>query len=796
MPVVQFLLRAALPARRAAPPNLSSCAKVALPPLRFPRSDRLYASQPNLPIQNIRNLGIIAHIDAGKTTSTERMLFYAGHTSKIGDVDKGSTVTDYLPQERERGITIQSACIPLAWKDHLINLIDTPGHVDFTMEVERSIRVLDGAVVILDAVSGVEAQTETVWKQANRYQVPRIAFVNKMDREGANFVRSVRSMEKRLGGWGISLPVQWPVVMDESHSASGIGSGGPAFEGVIDLVSMERLDWSRDPTGRIVRREKLETGPGQKERLFDEATAARQKMVETLAELDDELMDLFLEADGDMSKISTGALHAALRRLTLAGKVVPVYCGASFRNIGVQTVMDGAIHYLPSPVDRPAPEGIIRKTGESVPVHHSDPSLCALAFKIIHDPKRGTMVFVRVYSGTLAARSVLKNVTRNEKERGSKLLQIYADDFEEIPECSAGNVCAILGLKVTKTGDTLCQSNDHRGLELHPIPVPPPVFVRSIEASSVSEEKALTEALEILQREDPSLHVSVDEGTGQTLISGMGELHLEILAERLKERKVSCEMGQVRINYRETIQDEHTETYLYDREVFGKKSKAQVSLRITPRQNPDDNVEHPGLLPIGDDDGNLVLAGVDASRVSGHGTEAGFPGLDDISAALYGGIQGALSRGPLLGFPITNARVEVTHVQLYTPELSTLPAIRAAAQKATQLAIKTLAPKLLEPIMNVKICVPAKLVGAVAKDVSGVRRGEIITLDGMDAQGDTDDFAYRIIEAKIPLNEMVGYSTALRGLTAGNGTFSMTLQGYGLMAADRARDVVEEVRGF
>ncbi|KAI8914870.1 P-loop containing nucleoside triphosphate hydrolase protein [Powellomyces hirtus] len=766
-------------------------------------------------VGRIRNIGIIAHIDAGKTTTTERMLYYVGYTKRIGEVDQGSTVTDFLKPERERGITITSACIPFSWRQHRINLIDTPGHVDFTIEVERSMRVLDGAVCVLDAVAGVEAQTETVWRQANRYGVPRIAFVNKMDRNGASLGRTVASMGKRLTGWGRPLVCQWPVVRDGTSKLSGPGSGGPAFEGVVDVVTMEILDWHQEKTGSVVTRKPITTDDS----LYTEVHAAREALVEALSDIDEKIVDAFIECDGDHLKLPAAELRNALRRVTLSGKGIPVFCGASFKNIGVQPVLDAVVDYLPSPADRPAPHAV-GPNGTEVPCLLSDKNVCALAFKITQDAKRGPLVFVRVYSGALERGMTLVNSKSGTKERASKVLQMYADDYEEIEHVTAGNIAAVSGLKETRTGDTLLSSRDPRKLCLDTITIPPPVFVRSCEPVTSVDERALAPALKALVREDPSIHISYDEETGQTLLSGMGELHLEITADRLEEvHRVNCKMGKVQISYRETVHftspQEFSEAFTYDKQTFGKRSKVRVSLHIEPVLNVDPGDEE--LISIAStgqqhaSGGNEIICNLKRSDFVFAGVfnpAGGQPSLSpyapilEMQAAIKAGIVGALGRGPLLGFPLTNLRVTCTAVELFGPELSTPAALRAAASTCLQSLIRTAdATKLLEPIMDISVRVPDKYVGTITKDVSGTRRGHIVSLgadhqDADDITAGEDDYAHRTVEATVPLAQLVGYASALRGLTAGTGDFTMALKGYGYMQADRQAEVVQEIRGY
>ncbi|KAJ3267010.1 Ribosome-releasing factor 2, mitochondrial [Borealophlyctis nickersoniae] len=566
---------------------------------------------------------------------------------------------------------------------------------------------------------------------------------------------------------------------------------------------MEELDWKREPVnGGIVTRTPLVQGQGNpnKTKLHAEAVQARVALVEALSEIDEGIVDVFLEHDGDHMRVPAEDLRSALRRVTLNGKGVPVLCGASFRNIGVQPVLDAVVDYLPSPTERQPPEAVA-PDGSAVHVPLDDKNLCALAFKVMHDKQRGPLVYVRVYSGTLDARAVLHNPTRNAKERATKVLEMYADDFEEIPQVTAGNIAAIVGLRETCTGDTLLGSKDRRHLQLHPVDIPPPVFVRSCEPASSADERALEEGLRALIREDPSLHVSFDEETGQTLLSGMGELHLEIAAERLKEtHKVDCKMGKVLISYRETIKtdglDEEgkvTETLLYEREAFGKRMKAEVSLTVEPLSNLEESED--GLLSPGR--GNEIVLRIRPQVIPAEdgGEPTVIPAASkDIEKAIRAGIEGALGRGPLMAFPLTNLRVTCTDIKMFSTEWSTPAAFRIAAQKGVQAAVTRAGSQLLEPVMEVAVRVPEKYVGSVVKDLSGTRRGHIHSLDGGGEEG--HEYGTRLVDAHAPLENLVGYSTVLRGLTAGTGDFTMVLRGYGVMQPDREEAVVQEMRGY
>ncbi|KAJ1891253.1 Ribosome-releasing factor 2, mitochondrial, partial [Coemansia sp. S17] len=573
------------------------------------------------PLSRVRNIGIIAHIDAGKTTTTERMLHYAGFTRSIGDVDDGDTIMDYLPAERERGITIQSAAITFGWRDHQLHLIDTPGHVDFTVEVERAMRVLDGAVTIIDAVSGVQAQTKTVWTQASRYQIPRIIFVNKMDRDGANWRKSVRDIEAKLSAR--------PLVLMIPEYTGGERLEGGTLESWLDVVGMERVvfDIGKDSTGATVRREKLVAGNGPS---FQAAADAREQLVEALAEIDQHIVDVFLgdDVDGDHLRLPTAELRAAIRRTTLSSQASPVLLGASFRNIGVQPLLDAIIDYLPAPTDRPlplalspasSPDRLSKADSKDSMQAYLDPSekLVAFAFKVIVDQQRGPMVFVRVYSGTLDSRMTLVNGTRGGvKERATKLLQMYADTPEDISSIACGHIGVVLGLKQTKTGDTLLHpqhsslskssksgSKKHSkmmagvsdtteqpaiGLQLHGIDVPPPVFFCAVEADSPQDVRPLNEALANMTLEDPSLHISHDEETGQTLLSGMGELHLEVVRDRmLKDMKINASFGQMRVSYREMAGQEASAEFVYAKDIANKAVKAAMRVTVSPIADAD-----------------------------------------------------------------------------------------------------------------------------------------------------------------------------------------------------------------
>ncbi|KAJ2833918.1 Ribosome-releasing factor 2, mitochondrial [Coemansia sp. 'formosensis'] len=744
------------------------------------------------PLSRVRNLGIIAHIDAGKTTTTERMLHYAGFTRTIGDVDDGDTIMDYLPAERERGITIQSAAITFGWRDHQLHLIDTPGHVDFTVEVERAMRVLDGAVTIVDAVSGVQAQTKTVWAQASRYQIPRIIFVNKMDRDGAHWRRSVRDIEAKLSAR--------PLVLMIPEYGGGERLEGAALERWLDVVTMERVvfDIAADKTGATVRREELEMGDAG----FAAAAAAREQLVEALAEIDQPIVDVFLgdDVDGDHLSVPADELRAAIRRATLSSQASPVLMGASFRNIGVQPLLDAIIDYLPAPTDRPSALAKVDPKDKHAVV--ADDRLVAFAFKVIVDQQRGPMVFVRVYSGTLDARMTLVNGTQGGiKERATKLLQMYADTPEEIGSIACGHIGVVLGLKQTKTGDTLLHpqhaslksskpSNKKKtlvddtaavGLQLHGIDVPPPVFFCAVEADSPQDVRPLTEALANMTLEDPSLHITQDEETGQTLLSGMGELHLEVVRDRmLKDLKINASFGQMRVSYREMPGHDATAEFVYAKEIAGKSVKA--AMRVT-------------VAPIADSAANAVDVDVPESLMD-ESSGGGGSQRDAVQTAIAEGVRSALYRGTLLGFPVARTSVRVSDVQFFGDEVSTPAAYRACAGQAFFQALKLSSPQLLEPIARTTILCPESHIGSVLSDLNGVRKGRVLSLDDSDAECLDSTNATKVLVAEVPLSTMVGYSSALRSLTAGSATFSMEVTGFGPMTAQQQQQVLKESLGY
>lgn len=713
------------------------------------------------------------------------MLFYSGYIPRIGDVDEGNTVMDYLPAERERGITIQSAAITFPWRDHRLNLIDTPGHADFTFEVERAIRVLDGAVTILDAVAGVEAQTEKVWRQANARGIPKMVFVNKMDRVGAGFGRTVREVGTKLRSQPLCL--QLPIF------EQGLDQGD--FVGVVDLVQMQCLVWPTKSDGKDVTITSV--SEYKNEQLVKEALKAREALVETLSDLDEDLFNSFLELE-DPLKLPIHVLKSSIRRQCVGGKVIPVLAGASFRNIGVQPLLDAIIDYLPAPIDRPAPQLLV--DGRETTIVSHDHSLCALAFKVVYDQMKGPMIFVRVYAGTLTRGSTLFNSTTKTKERAMKIMQMYADEAREVDEIRAGNIGVVLGLKETRTGDTLVSTKDSRkSVQLQPIEVPPPVFIATVDSSS--DSKGLEIALDSLLREDPSLHLNYDEDTGQTLLSGMGELHLEIAANRLIEHfKAKAEIGKLRIGYRETVITSATVEESFDRILNNKRALVNMKVELDPVGNMNLGAAQTKKTNIFDINGNTVQIEL-PKAISTEYTR------DDAMLAIRNGALVALSRGLLSSYPIHSTYLKVS-VSNFEPETS-LGALTSATRAFTLQAldnIGTLGMAILEPIMAVSVTVDEEALGSVMNDLSGTRGGQVLSLSGSEeviaiesniysppdstyTAGTLRSSPTSVIQARVPLKEMMGYSRALRSLTGGRGSFVMTVDQFEKMSKDRVKKI-------
>ncbi|DAZ99374.1 TPA: hypothetical protein N0F65_005276 [Lagenidium giganteum] len=750
------------PLRRRPAPLLLSQSRNGLSrsPLAHRSIARLFSSSKDADLERIRNIGILAHIDAGKTTTTERMLFYSGAITRMGEVHDGDATMDFMPQERERGITIGSAAISFDWREHKINLIDTPGHVDFTIEVERAVRVLDGAVAVLDGVAGVEAQTETVWEQADRYRVPRLAFINKLDREGASFERSCESLESRFNVK--TLRIQLPVGEEAE------------FEGVVDLVSMHFIKWV-DKDGKQVQRLPIIPGAaGRMAELYEKAAAARQELVEKASDHDDELAELFLMEE----EVDEQTLRSALRRIAVnrdtATSAIITLCGSALKNKGVQPLLDAVVDYLPSPADLSPFEAHLVKKPKGKDAKEvvetitrqasSDEPLCALAFKVKHDRQRGLVVFFRVYSGVLNAKAQLFNTTRNAKERLTRLMLVAADDNEEVTEITAGNIGAAVGLKNTYTGDTIVASKDHHANEFVVLPgvqFPKPVFTCSIEAESSEKQKDLDDALYHLQREDPSFVVSVDDETGQTLMSGMGELHLDIIKERLRtEYKLSPTIGAMRVAYLETAAHPVEEQFVYDTMLGTDRQFATVKLKIEPLVDAE-KVDNEQAM------NNIISWEHSATKKMPHA----------FVLAVEEGLRGAFSRGVLSSSRIAYVKVTIDENECVWDQDSNANAFRVAAALGFKSALKEAAPMILEPMMKLEVHAPDRCVGDVLSDLTSRRRAHIQQVgsavgDGTERQGRS------VVDAHVPLAHMVGYATLLRSKTQGEGSFGIQFLKY------------------
>jgi len=702
-------------------------------------------------IATIRDIGIMAHIDAGKTTTTERILFYTGITHRIGEVHDGAAVMDYMPQEQERGITITAAATTCQWRDHRINIIDTPGHVDFTVEVERSLRVLDGAIAVFDAVSGVEPQSETVWRQADRYKVPRIAFVNKLDRVGATLELTVNMLRDRLGTHPIVA--QLPIGLEHE------------FSGIVDLLEMQAMRFVGEHGEQVVR-EPLAEGT----ELFEAAKAARMAMVEAVGEVDDEVMGLYLEVGAD---VPADVLRPAMRRATIANKAVVVLCGSSLKNKGVQPLLDAVIEYLPAPSDLPP---VLAHRADGTEVERkplaSEPFL-ALAFKVLFDPHRGPLVFFRVYSGKVRLKDQLQNTSKARKEKPQRLLQVHANKTSEVDEVGVGNIAAAVGLKFTGTGDTLILADDKDQVVLAGMQIPEPVIFRSIEAKTAADQPGLDEALARFVREDPSFRVRQDVDSGQTLICGQGELHLEILLDRmLREHRLEVHVGKPQVAYRETIAKPVKKTLEYDRDAGGRRQYAKVVLELAPRERGS---------------GNLFEAALPKNSL----------GQVDLTpqyiAASKQGATDALTRGPLLGYPVEDVAVRLVGGAFRDTD-SSESSFQAAAAMGTMEALEAAAPALLEPIMSVEVVVPDDFTGNVVSDLNG-RRGRIVGMEPARAAFENRATA-QIVKAEVPLAEMVGYSTGLRSATQGRATYTMQFAHYAEVGRDLQASIIEKMRGY
>ena len=689
------------------------------------------------PLEMTRNIGIMAHIDAGKTTTTERILYFTGRTYKIGEVHEGAAVMDWMVQEQERGITITSAATTCNWKDHVINIIDTPGHVDFTVEVERSLRVLDGAVAVFDAVAGVEPQSETVWRQADKYSVPRFCFINKMDRTGADFYRCLDMIRDRLNGNPVCI--QLPVGKEAD------------FLGVVDLVQMKAILWpAGDTNGEDF--EVTEIPDNMK----DEADKYRHDLLEALADHDEELMEKYL-ADEAISEV---LVKKAIRRATVANEIVPILCGTAFKNKGVQPLLDAVVEYLPSPLDLPPMVATVPGTEDRVERPAADDApFSALAFKIMSDPYVGRLTYMRVYSGTMKGGETLANATRERKERVGRLLQMHANHREDKDAVFAGDIVAVVGLKNTLTGDTLCDPK--APVLLEQIVFPTPVIDVAIEPKSKPDSDKLGNALQRLSEEDPTFRVHTDDETGQTIISGMGELHLDVLVDRLiREFKVGANVGKPQVAYRETVgQPVEKHDLRYVKQTGGKGQYAHVVIK---------------LEPSGPGGGYEFINKITGGKIP---TEY-IPAVDQ-------GIQEAMTSGVLAGFPVVDLKVTLFDGSYHDVDSSEM-AFKIAGSMALKEAAKKAKPVLLEPIFDVEVVTPEDFMGDVIGDLSG-RRGRI---ESMDQRGSD-----RIVKAQVPLAEMFGYVTELRSRTQGRATSSMQFNSYQEVPKSIAEEVVAAVRG-
>jgi elongation factor G len=688
------------------------------------------------PLEKTRNIGIMAHIDAGKTTTTERVLYYTGRSYKIGEVHEGTATMDWMVQEQERGITITSAATTSFWRDCRINIIDTPGHVDFTMEVERSLRVLDGALAILDAVSGVEPQTETVWRQADKYHVPRIVYVNKMDRVGADYFRCLAMLKDRLGAHAV--PIQLPLGREDK------------FRGVVNLIDEIAYVWSDDES--LGQKFTTEAIPAD---MAEQVKEYREKMLEGLAEVDDHLMEKYLGGE----KISPEEIRAAVRAGTISMTIFPVICGASFKNKGVQPMLDAVVDYLPSPLDVPPIKGVNPETGEAEPrVPDPKAPFSALAFKIMNDKFVGQLVFVRVYSGTLNAGSGVYNSTRDKKERVGRLVRMHANDREDIESVSAGDIAAVVGLKDTRTGDTLCDPN--KAIVLESMDFPTPVIAVAIEPKTKADDEKLGLSLARLALEDPTFKVNVDPETNQTLIHGMGELHLEIIVDRLlREFKVEANVGKPQVAYRETVRQKAEAQGRFVRQTGGRGQYGDVWLEIEPSE---------------------VGAGiVFENKLKG-------PAIPrEYVPAVEKGVKEAAETGILAGYPMVDLKVALTDGSYHEVDSNEM-AFKIAGSMGFKEAAKKAKPVLLEPVMDVEVVTPTEFQGAVVGDLNS-RRGKIISMDARASA--------QVIRAHVPLGQMFGYATDVRSMTQGRATYTMQFARYEEVPRPIAEEIMAKVAG-
>jgi len=691
-----------------------------------------------LDLAKVRNIGIMAHIDAGKTTTTERILYYTGINYKIGEVHEGAATMDWMPQEQERGITITSAATTCEWAGHTINIIDTPGHVDFTVEVERSLRVLDGAVAVFDGVAGVEPQSETVWRQADRYDVPRICFVNKMDRVGAEFHRTVEMIIDRLGA--TPLVVQLPIGVEAD------------FKGVIDLVEMRALVWHTEGKGDDYDVEEIPATHAEAAREW------RDRLLETVAEVDDDMMELYLEG----TEPTTEQLVAAIRRATIANKAVAVLCGTAFKNKGVQPMLDAVVAYLPSPLDIGAVEG--HKRGDEEQTLRREPSndeaFSALAFKIMSDPHLGKLTYIRIYSGTLTAGTQVSNSTKDRKERIGKIYQMHANKREERDSAGAGQIVAVMGLKDTTTGETLCDVANP--IVLESMNFPAPVISVAIEPKTKSDQDKLATAIQRLSEEDPTFTVRSDEETGQTIISGMGELHLDVLVDRMRrEFNVEANVGRPQVAYRETITKAVAKVeYTHKKQTGGSGQYGRVIIDIEPTG--------------GGDGGYEFVNGVTGGRIP----REYIPSVD-------AGVQDAMEYGILAGYPMVDVKVTLQDGAYHDVDSSEL-AFKIAGSMAFKEAARRANPVLLEPVMSVEVTTPEEFMGDVIGDINS-RRGQIQAME--------ERSGARVVKAIVPLSEMFGYVGDLRGRTQGRASYSMQFDSYAQVPSNVATEIISKARG-
>lgn len=688
-----------------------------------------------IPLERMRNIGIAAHIDAGKTTTTERILYYTGRSHKIGEVHEGTATMDWMEQEQERGITITSAATTASWRDMQINIIDTPGHVDFTAEVERSLRVLDGAVAVFDAVAGVQPQSETVWRQADKYSVPRICFINKMDRVGADFYHSVDTIVDRLRARPV--PIQIPVGAEDQ------------FKGVVDLVGMKAVIWHDETLGAKF---DIVDIPAE---LLEKAKSYREQMIEAVSEFDDKLFEKYVEG----AALTVDEIKAGIRKATIALKIFPVICGSAFKNKGVQTMLDAVVDYLPSPLDIPDVEGTsiddksIRMTRKA----SDDEPFSALVFKIMTDPFSGQLAFFRVYSGKMSAGESIYNVAKRRKERVGRLLRMHANKREDIQEILAGDICAAVGLKTVSTGDTICDENHPIALES--IDFPTPVIQLAVEPKTKADQEKMGMAIQKLAQEDPTFRVNTDPETGQTILSGMGELHLEIIVDRMmREFGVEANVGKPQVAYRETIRSTAEDDYTHKKQSGGRGQYARTSLRVEP---------NPGL---GFEFVNDIRGGVIPK---------------EFIPAVEKGVVETLEGGILAGYPVEDVKVTVFDGAYHDVDSSEM-AFKICSSICLKEAMRKAKPVLLEPVMSVEVVVPEEYMGPVNGDIIS-RRGQ---LEGTEIRGTT-----QIIKSKVPLSEMFGYATELRSRTQGRGSFTMHFSRYEEVPKNIGEEIITRVQG-